>query len=259
MAGISGSRRARSSLLVLVPLAVALGACGGTSGGGGGTKSEVDAGGTGSDAGGDAGSSALGFTPSNIGAALSGVDLTKLEDVSWTLKFKPEGLYSDSDTTTRVAKQRGGVVFVEVPQPNGTKVGVNIAKSWRIEEGSLLAVNGKQPMALVAIDTITVLGGLRADADGFDLGAGGFSTDVTTSGMKGGGPGGGAPATASGSTREDGCAPRVVVAMSSRGNLPFNSCDVAGAAWPATCVSSPHDCPTAHRNARSRRLPRRDR
>ena len=76
---------------------------------------------------GDAGSGALSFKPSNID--ISGVDLGKIDDIDITASpcaINSEMLDSRCFDGTKVA-------YTTITQTNNIKIGVYVAKSWRIE------------------------------------------------------------------------------------------------------------------------------
>ena len=130
---------------------------------------------------------ALGFTPSNID--LTGLDLSGVGDVvisKTSCTFNSEVLESDcADYATMKFK-----VFT---QPDHSKIGVYVARSFRIEPNAVVTVSGGSPIAFVALDRLEVLGGIVASGRGDVAVAGGF-TQATVN-TKGGGPGGGGTAT----------------------------------------------------------------
>lgn len=126
----------------------------------------------------------LGFTPSNVD--LSGMDLSNVGDfvVSETNCTIASGelLASCGDGASVLA-------YKLATQTDGSKVGVYVARSIRIEAAAQLTVEGNYPVVLVALDQISILGRLIA-AGKADTAVGGGATQ-TASNTKGGGPGGG--------------------------------------------------------------------
>ena len=162
--------------------------------------------GTPSDGGSDVASSPLGFTPSNID--VSGFDLTTLGDVDITTNC---GI-----STSEVFGTSGyGACGVNAPmvqfaiqmQSNGQKIGVWIARSWRIEPTATLTINGAPfdngvyPLVIVATNTIDILGHINGGTSGNNPVGGGYPG----SGMAmGSGPGAGGAANTAGGTNAGG-------------------------------------------------------
>ncbi len=139
--------------------------------------------GTGSDGGAEAGTSLLGFTPSNIGHALDGVDTSKLVDIDITSA-------NGEITVSCGGEGNGGCFETTITQPDQTQIDVYFARSWRIEPNSITIANDSKPVVIVALTTIEILGKLDASAQGLSEGAGGFKGTTTNGGGKGGGSAG---------------------------------------------------------------------
>ena len=147
--------------------------------------------GTTSDAGtsGDGGASALSFKPSNID--IDGMDLSKVDDID--IAANPCTLSSEMLDSRCFDNNK--VAFKTIAQSNNVTIGVYVAKSWHFEAGSVVSVFGKNPVALVALDSIDVAGSFSAASLGDNPiggGNGSFATDAV-----GAGPGGGAAGSAS--------------------------------------------------------------
>ena len=56
--------------------------------------------------------------------------------------------------------------YTVITQPNQIKVGVYVARSWRIEPNASITVCNSFPLILVATDKIDILGSLTAAALG---------------------------------------------------------------------------------------------
>jgi hypothetical protein len=145
----------------------------------------------------------LGFYPSNIACALTasslaavasdaGIDLSTLSDVD-IADASITNLYSSENTVGRLAS--GPVAYTTLRQPDGTQIGVYIARSWTIESTGTLTLNGTFPLALVALTTITVFA--NGTIDGTTNPPGGFAAP-TPDYVQGAGPGGGAGASNNG-------------------------------------------------------------
>ena len=130
-------------------------------------------------------SSALGFTPSNVD--LSGMDLSKVGDFDDT-----DPTCTIDSTVIQVLCGTTGAdafAFKLATQSDGTKVAVYVARTIRIEANAQLTVTGTNPIVLIALDQINLLGKLIAAGKADVASAGGFSQ--ATSNPKGGGLGGG--------------------------------------------------------------------
>lgn len=131
---------------------------------------------------------ALGFSPSNVD--LSGMDLSKVGDYDIT----DSNCTIDSGSLQGTCGDPNGVLaFKLATQSDGTKVGVYVARTIRIEATAQLTVTGSFPIVLVALDQINILGRLIA-AGKADVAICGGSTQ-TTANSKGGGLGGGGAGT----------------------------------------------------------------
>ncbi len=158
----------------------------GADGGGG------DAQAPGRDGGDAAATSTLGFTPSNVD--LSGMDLSNIG--AFVANTNKCTLNSEHVETTDCASGAAeAVAFKVMAQSDGSKIGVYVAKSFRVETGATLVLTGLFPIVLVALDKIEIQGGVVAAAKGDVAECGGFTQ--TTTNTKGGGPGGGGAASTS--------------------------------------------------------------
>jgi hypothetical protein len=162
-------------------VATAVGACG--SGGSTMNTGNPDSGG-GGDGGDGAVAASLGFTPSNIPLGL--LDLTGLGDVDIT--GSGCGFNSEMNDVC-VGLDSTLLKFAVITQPNQIKVGVYAAHSWRIEPNASVTVFGNFPIVFLATDSIDILGGISATANGDATSGGGYRQ--TMSATKGAGPGGG--------------------------------------------------------------------
>ncbi len=110
---------------------------------------------------------AFSFTPSNLGSFLTTVEGTKLVDID----ISAPGELSVACGTL----PDHGCVVATVEQSDGSNVEVYVARSWKIEPSGLLAVKETEPVIMVALETIRILGRLDASAIGQRTTAGGFS------------------------------------------------------------------------------------
>ncbi|MEO8801637.1 MAG: serine/threonine-protein kinase [Polyangiaceae bacterium] len=110
---------------------------------------------------------AFSFSPSNLGSFLTTVDATKLVDIDVST---PGEL-----SVACVALPDHGCVSGTVEQSDGSGAVVYVARSWKIEPSGLLAVKETEPVIVVALETIRILGRLDASASGQRATAGGFS------------------------------------------------------------------------------------
>jgi hypothetical protein len=153
---------------------------------GGGDAQVGEAGGDGPA--GEGGTGVLGFTPSNVD--LTGMDLSKVGDIIISGAncgiINPEGPTPwDCADATKVASKI-------ITLPDQSRMAIFVVKSLRIEASALMVVStGHIPLAVVALDTITLLGSVQVPPG---LGGGAFNS---MSDMKGSGPGGGGGGPAS--------------------------------------------------------------
>jgi hypothetical protein len=159
-------------------------ACGSSNGNG---QTIVDGGMAGDGAAGDgAASSPLGFTPSNID--LSGLDLSKAGDLDLSGDFclvETERTDGPQIGCTNASKDVNYVVK-QMAMADGSQIAVFVAHAIHVEPNTVLRLDGGHiPLALVALDTIT-LGGSISVLPG--LGGGAFNAVAD---MPGAGPGGG--------------------------------------------------------------------
>src|ERR1019366_2607726 len=133
--------------------------------------------------GGDAASSSLGFTPSNVD--VSKLDLTGIGNID----LIGPGCCIGSDGSGFRCGDSTMAKYTVITQPNQIKVGVYVARSWRIEPNASITVCNSFPLILVATDKIDILGSLTAAAMGGNAVVGGFSGG--NSDAPGLGPGGG--------------------------------------------------------------------
>ncbi|WP_394850123.1 hypothetical protein LZC95_22030 [Pendulispora brunnea] len=126
----------------------------------------------------------LGFTPSNL--SLGNIDVTGLGDF---VADRDCTLRSDEDENP--CSEANVTKFTLVTQNGGgQKVGVYLAKSFRINANVTVKTTGEYPIALVALDKIEILGHLSAAAVGYTQAAGGAASTATNE--NGVGLGGGA-------------------------------------------------------------------
>ncbi|HSY21601.1 MAG TPA: hypothetical protein VK841_05785, partial [Polyangiaceae bacterium] len=129
--------------------------------------------------GGDSSVPSLGFAPSNVAAALVGLDLSNLPDIDSTETIDQTGV--DCNATP-------GCIATTVTQSDGSVVNLYVAHSWRIEANAVVTIADSKPLVIVALTTIDILGRLDASSQGDDPIAGGIKG---VAGMTGGGAGGG--------------------------------------------------------------------
>jgi hypothetical protein len=139
------------------------------------------------------GGGALGFTPSNLGDALSKLDLSKLDDVDIT--SASDVIDSVTPSCAGRGAANGACVTTTFAQSNGATVALYVARSWKIEPTAVLEVRGGNPIIFVALETIDILGRLDASGTQNTTAAGGFSGQPAAAGA---GPGGGGQGTNSG-------------------------------------------------------------
>ena len=82
----------------------------------------------------------VGFRPANIGTALGSFNASLLQDVDVT--GANASVASDVDQSAAFASAKGGVIYTTVTQAGSVRVGVYIARSWRIEPNAVLTVTG---------------------------------------------------------------------------------------------------------------------
>ncbi len=134
---------------------------------------------------------AFGFSPSNVD--LSGMDLSKVGDLVVT---EPNcDIISGELGSFTCGVASSELAFKLATQSDGTKVGVYVARSIRIEPTAQLTVSGSYPIVFVALDQINILGRLIA-AGKSDVAVCGGATQPTAN-SKGGGLGGGGAGTSS--------------------------------------------------------------
>jgi hypothetical protein len=124
----------------------------------------------------------LGFTASNLGGALLGMDLSRLTDIDVT--------GSGEDLDVDCASQATGLcLVVPITEAGGGTITAYVAHSWKIEPTATLNVGDKLPVIMVATSTIEILGHFNAAAAGFVAVAGGNQGMATAVGMGMGGGG----------------------------------------------------------------------
>lgn len=131
----------------------------------------------------------LGFAASNV--KLDGIDVSKVEAQSFT-----GNCYIDGETSLSDCFTTNGFASAVVSQADGSKVGVFIVKSLRVEATAHVTVGGNIPLVLVSLGDMTILGSIAAHGLYDVATAGGFSQPMQQS--KGGGPGGGPKGTGAG-------------------------------------------------------------
>lgn len=125
--------------------------------------------------------SAVGFSQSNV--SLEGIDLSTVGDVSVNGSCE---VSSDKDDFRCADKK---AVFKIVTQSDQSRVGVYVAKTFRVEANAILDVTGTLPIVFVALDKMEILGTIHVNSYEYHDAAGGFISDKSEA--KGGGPGGG--------------------------------------------------------------------
>ena len=131
----------------------------------------------------------LAFTPSNVN--LDGMDLSKVGD------FKVDDANCTLSSEELVASCGNGgdvLAFKLAKQADGSPIAVYVARSIHIPAKMTLTIQGKNPVVLIALDTIDVRGSLVAAATGDSAIAGGHGP-AKKENARGAGPGGGSPAT----------------------------------------------------------------
>jgi hypothetical protein len=139
--------------------------------------------------GGGGGAASLAFTPSNVD--LTGMDLSKVGD------FKVDDAnctLSSEDLTASCGNGGDVLAFKLAKQADGSPIAVYVARSIHIPAKMTLTIQGKNPVALIALDTIDIRGSLVAAAAGETPIAGGHGP-AKKENARGPGPGGGSAAT----------------------------------------------------------------
>ena len=139
------------------------------------------------DGGGDAATStkvALGFKPSNI--AFDGIDASTLGDF---VVDRPNcNIRSEEKSVDCGDMSKLG--FAIITQPGAGKIGVYVARNIRVEPNTSLRVDGTFAIAIVALESFEILGGIDAGARRDNRSPAGF-TNQGKDQFAGGGPGGG--------------------------------------------------------------------
>lgn len=136
----------------------------------------------------------LAFTPSNLD--LTGMDLSKVGD------FKvddPSCTLSSDDLLASCGNGGDVLAFKLAKQADGSPIAVYVARSVHIAPHAVLTVQGKNPVAIVALDSIDIRGHLVAAAGGSLPGSGGHTGVTAASNKAGVGSGGGGAGTATAS------------------------------------------------------------
>lgn len=132
----------------------------------------------------------LAFTPSNVD--LTGMDLSKIGD------FKVDDPSCSLSSEELLASCGNGgevLAFKLAKQADGSPIAVYVARSIRIPAKMMLTIQGRNPIALIALDTIEIRGSLIASATGDTATAGGHGP-TRKDNARGAGPGGGSAASA---------------------------------------------------------------
>ncbi len=138
-----------------------------------------------SEAGADAGpSGTLSFKPSNID--LSGLDLSSVGE----MVIAQKGCIFNTEAKETSCVDDKTHAFKVVTQSDGSRIGVYVARSIRIEPNAELDFKGTYAVALVALEDFDVLGGIVATPHEGGVTQGGFRP-ATVENAAGGGPGGG--------------------------------------------------------------------
>lgn len=127
------------------------------------------------------GGSKVGFQPSNV--PVDQIDGSKVGDVAVS------GSCTISSDEDDFSCGEGKAAFTLFTQPDASRVGMYVVKSFRVEANAILEVEGKLPIVIVALDKMEILGTVRVNAEGSSRTPGGFISDAANA--KGGGPGGG--------------------------------------------------------------------
>jgi len=131
----------------------------------------------------------LGFKPSNI--SLEGIDASALGDFvvdRANCNIRSEEKSVDCGDMSKLG-------FAIITQPGAGKIGVYVARNIRIEPNTSLRVDGTFAIAIVALESFEVLGGIDAGARQDGRSPGGF-TNQGKEQFAGGGPGGGGAGSA---------------------------------------------------------------
>lgn len=127
------------------------------------------------------GGSKVEFTPSNV--PVDQIDWSKAGDVAIN------GSCTVSSDEDEFSCAKGQAAFTLFTQPDASRVGMYVVKSFRVEANAILEVEGKLPIVIVALDKMEILGTVRVNAKKDGSSPGGFISDGYDA--KGGGPGGG--------------------------------------------------------------------
>lgn len=127
------------------------------------------------------GGSKVEFTPSNV--PVDQIDWSKAGDVAIN------GSCTVSSDEDEFSCAKGQAAFTLFTQPDASRVGMYVVKSFRVEANAILEVEGKLPIVIVALDKMEILGTVRVNAKKDGSSPGGFISDQYHT--KGGGPGGG--------------------------------------------------------------------
>lgn len=132
------------------------------------------------------GASKVAFTPSNV--PVDEIDWSKAGDVAIN------GSCTVSSDEDKFSCAKGQAAFTLFTQPDASRVGMYVVKSFRVEANAILEVEGKLPIVIVALDKMEILGTVRVNGSGTSAAPGGFISDQSDA--KGGGPGGGGAGSA---------------------------------------------------------------
>jgi len=153
---------------------LSLGACSS-----GSKATNSDAAGNNDTAAGDTSTGGLGFAPSNVD--LTGLDLSKVDDLTVT----GSNNFINGETGAFVFAQTTQFVYKTFTRADSTRLAMFVVKSLRLESGGSLALDGALPVAIVALNTIDIVGSFDVP-----LGRAGGMVQAAAD-MKGAGPGGG--------------------------------------------------------------------
>ncbi len=200
----------KRSLLLAVPVLAACGSSTVTTTFDGGTEGGAHA--------------SFSFQTSNV--KLDNIDVSTVEDqdVTGSCQINAESGFADCFQRNFAA--------TTVTQSDGSKVGIIVVKSLRVEPTAHIRVMGQLPLVLVSLTDMTILGTIDAHAESDVAYAGGFHALAAAG--KGSGPGGGATGTGTG-----GAVPGVAgggasyCGLGGKGAAEQGSTDVPGAPTPA--------------------------
>ena len=127
----------------------------------------------------------LGFKPSNL--SFDGIDASAVGD----FVVDRANCTINSEEKSVGCGDMSKLGFAILTQPGAGKIGVYVARNIRIEPNTSFKVDGTFAIAIVALESFEILGGIDVGAHADNRSAGGF-TNQGKDQFAGGGPGGGA-------------------------------------------------------------------